>query len=317
MKRKRSLGFSLVELLVVVAIIAVLISLLMPAVMGAQESSRRTQCQNNLRQIGLALNNYHGLFQVFPPGYIAVLNPTGGSSVMGGGGAGWASFLLPYVDEASIHENINFNLYRMDYPDTGSPGANAENSTAYQSRIATYFCPSSQGRDLLDIKNDQENLLGVMARSNYVGMFGRGEAADPFLKGDGMLFRNSDIRIKNIVDGTQHTMIVGERSDLLGQTCWFGIFLDGAVYDRVADDYEMSPVLVLGHTGQVDVGEGVHGPNSPRAHVDDLSSYHTIGCHFLFVDGSVRMIQNNVDAALYSSMATRAGGETSGGGGEL
>lgn len=312
MKRKKSLGFSLVELLVVIAIIAVLLALLLPAVQNARESARRTQCQNCLKQIGLAMHNYHSSFGLFPPGYIANVNPTGGANVISSGGVGWATLLLPNMDESSIYERLNFNVYRMDYPSTSSPGANSENSTAYRVQIGAFLCPSSGGDDLITLYDDSDNPMGKMARANYVGSFGRDEASDPFLKGDGMLFRNSNVSVKNVTDGTQHTIFVGERSFSLGQSTWFGLFLDAFVPNPPASTYEQSPILVLGHTGNPDTPAGVHTPNSPSAHVDDFWSDHSTGVYFLYVDGTVRPVQNNIDARVYSSMATRAGNETSG-----
>src|SRR5713101_4978740 len=101
-------GFTLIELLVVIAIIAVLISLLLPAVQAAREAGRRAQCANNLKQIGLALHNYHDAIGSFPPGLIARLNPTSGDNA--GPGWGWASMILPQLDQSSVYNTINFGL---------------------------------------------------------------------------------------------------------------------------------------------------------------------------------------------------------------
>src|ERR1700723_1699752 len=105
MKRR---AFTLIELLVVIAIIAILISLLLPAVQQAREAARRTQCKNNLKQIGVALHNYSERFGVFPPAYLSRIDPVAGTDT--GPGWGWGSFLLPDIDQANLQATINFNF---------------------------------------------------------------------------------------------------------------------------------------------------------------------------------------------------------------
>ncbi|MBM4076801.1 MAG: DUF1559 domain-containing protein, partial [Planctomycetes bacterium] len=108
LKRKPNRGFTLIELLVVIAIIAVLISLLLPAVQQAREAARRTQCRNNLKQIGLALHNYHDSFTAIPPGWIGVTANV--PDIEGTNGFSWAVFLLPSMDQGNLYNRINFNL---------------------------------------------------------------------------------------------------------------------------------------------------------------------------------------------------------------
>lgn len=99
-------GFTLIELLVVIAIIAVLIALLLPAVQQAQEAARRTQCKNNIKQLGLALHNYHDVYRTFPTGWIAVENGRHNAHE-GLNGAGWGSMILPYLDQAPLYQKFN------------------------------------------------------------------------------------------------------------------------------------------------------------------------------------------------------------------
>src|SRR3954463_8669310 len=99
-------GFTLIELLVVIAIIAILIALLLPAVQQAREAARRTQCKNNLKQIGLALHNYHDVFGCIPPGYIDIGTPN--SPTVYDGGWSWASMILPQIDQAPLFNSFDF-----------------------------------------------------------------------------------------------------------------------------------------------------------------------------------------------------------------
>jgi prepilin-type processing-associated H-X9-DG protein len=162
-----------------------------------------------------------------------------------------------------------------------------------------------------------------VAHSNYVGIFGNPEITpDPgFLLPDpqrslahrGMFYRNSNIRIADVTDGTSNTLFVGERSSNLAYATWTGAVTGGQVPPKMPDKYnygpEGAPVLVLGHTGDAsDVPP--HTPNSPVNHVDDFWSRHSQGVNFLFVDGSVRNINDQINPAVWWALGTRAGGES-------
>ncbi|QDT36943.1 DUF1559 domain-containing protein [Stratiformator vulcanicus] len=143
MKRK---GFTLIELLVVIAIIAILIALLLPAVQQAREAARRSQCKNNLKQLGLAIHNYHDNYQQFPAAAYLQL---------GQGAWGWGTMILPYMDQAPLYDNFNVG--------TAGPNNTAGSLTVV---LPTYRCPSDPGPDL----NDSRNLNGgASTLSNYVG----------------------------------------------------------------------------------------------------------------------------------------------------
>src|SRR5271156_5146954 len=123
-------AFTLIELLVVIAIIALLIALLLPAVQAAREGARRAQCVNNLKQIGLALHNYHGSFQIFPPGYSSNFDASGNDT---GPGWGWAAMLLPQIEQGALYATINVKL----------PIEDSSNTARLQS-IPTLLCPSDE-----------------------------------------------------------------------------------------------------------------------------------------------------------------------------
>lgn len=306
MAKKRP-GFTLIELLVVIAIVAVLIALLLPAIQQAREAARRTQCSNHLKQIGLAMTNYADSHGVFPPGYVAVV--TSGDELQFGG-FGWGTYLLPHMEQEELYSAINLDVLRADAP--GAQLAGSENSTAFRRTLSAFTCPSDPGPDLLTVKDSTGTDIGGLARGNYAGMFGQGEAAEPGAFGDGMLYYNSRVRLRDVLDGATKTILVGERSSDLGQTAWYGFFLEAAVGEPPGD-YEEAPALILGHTGVP--GDEIHPPNDPHAHEDDYRSYHTGGAHFLLVDGSVRFVSDQIDPLIYAGMGTRAGGEQTPAGG--
>jgi prepilin-type processing-associated H-X9-DG protein len=155
------------------------------------------------------------------------------------------------------------------------------------------------------------NALGNMARGNYVGNFGQSEpGAD--VGHEGVLFRNSAVRPRDVPDGLARTFLVGERSSDLGRTSWFGLFLDVSIPAPVSvapiPDPEHGPPMVVAHTGRF--GDEVHKINDPQAHADEYRSLHAGGAHFLMCDGSVHFITDTIDASIYTAMSSKAGGET-------
>lgn len=307
MTLRRHRGFTLIELLVVIAIIGVLVALLLPAVQQAREAARRSQCKNNLKQLGLALHAYESSHGVFPSGYTAILSGDPTDPVITAGGFAWGAMLLPFLDQSQLASGINFDQNQVDLP---------ANSTSYQARLANWLCPSDPGEPFIDILLGNQGANGKVrfARANYVGLFGRGEPEDFGEAGDGIFWANSSISTRQVTDGTAQTFAVGERSSNLGQTAWIGFPLSSVVknYDHLTQsvNYENGPVLCLGHTGGISDPPGsppvVHTPNDPIAHVDDFWSHHKGGAHFLMVDGSVHFVSNTMDAAVYATLATRA-----------
>jgi prepilin-type N-terminal cleavage/methylation domain-containing protein/prepilin-type processing-associated H-X9-DG protein len=271
-------GFTLIELLVVIAIIAVLIGLLLPAVQKVREAAARMTCKNNLKQLGLALHNYHDRNNAFPPGYLSGVTSGG---VDTGPGWGWGAFLLPDVEQDNLYRTIRFD---RDIRDTLNAAPRVQG-------LAVFRCPSDQRIDTFSPVDAGGNPVTTVAHGNYVAVFGSNEIEDNPGLGNGMFYRNSRIRFADLTDGTSHTLAVGERSSNLAKATWTGS-VTGA---------EEAQALVLGTAD--------HPPNDPHAHTEDFWSRHASGVNFLLGDGSVQSLNNSINPAVYAALATRAGGE--------
>jgi len=288
---RRRGGFTLIELLVVIAIVGILVALLLPAVQQAREAARRTQCRNNLHQIGLALHNYHDSFGMLPPGWVGVEQSLAAPYVYGHNGWGWAARILPQMDQANMHHQANFSLHLVD----------PENHELRMRSLPAYRCPSDVGDLLWTIHDDQGQAITELGLANYIGSFGTGELHDceemgpgETCLGDGAFFHNSRTRFADLTDGASSTFLVGERKTVPlidWFSTWTGVIPKGAE----------AAVRILGTTD--------HVPNSPAGHFDDFSSHHTGGAHFLFGDGAVRFISSVIDLRVYQHMATRAGND--------
>ncbi|MCI0641190.1 MAG: DUF1559 domain-containing protein [Gemmataceae bacterium] len=273
-RQHRRAAFTLIELLVVIAIIAILIGLLLPAVQKVREAAARTECRNNLKQIGLAMHMHHDTLRVFPPGYVSVVASDDSDL---GPGWGWGAHLLPYLEQQNLHRQINFKL------DIGD----AANATTRVQHLKVFRCPSDVAPEMFPTPGN--NVL--VAHGHYVGVFGSNEIEDGPSNGNGVFFRNSRVRFADIIDGTSNTLFVGERSSNLALNTWTGA-VTGA---------DEAPALVLGSAD--------HTPNHAAAHAEDFWSRHPQGVNFLFGDGSVRNIGNSINPQVFSALATRKGGE--------
>ena len=328
MTKKMKKGFTLIELLVVIAIIAILIALLLPAVQQAREAARRSQCKNNLKQIGLALHNYHETGGAFPPGIINT-NYTGTASNQ----LAWSAMILPYLDQGPLYRRFNTKNPLND---------GGINITQAQDILSAYRCPSDTGEERA------EQITGVlMATSNYPGNFGTGDpnqainpATDQTRVCQGMFGQNTKVRIRDIKDGASNVIIVGERrmgrtpnavdagglagKAVTGATAGaaYPIISAATFWAGAVDDTAFA--TVVGTTTFEVPSRDAADPNlvvkiklAPSLHQDDTSigfnSYHTGGAHFLLGDGAVRFITENVDSQTYVNLARRADGAVLGG----
>ena len=322
-------GFTLIELLVVIAIIAVLIALLLPAVQQAREAARRSQCKNNLKQVGLALQNYHDVFGTFPIG--------GRSNGCGYYGPSFWVGILPYIDQANLYNKFSFNGTHIGYVNGGSAGGT--NGTASSGIVfAALFCPSSP---LPAINPGNSQFC-----PSYVGVSGampdtangftetRVKAPGGATNGGthsfgGMLIGNGQVAMRDVTDGSSNTMIIGETSDFAVDSAntprhidggWYWSWMmstadigtgtgffpssgcsDGRIYNLMTVQYAPG-TRTYALTGVLED----HGPNNP------FLSAHTGGVHAAIVDGSVRFISNNVNMVTLRRLATRDDGGTMG-----
>jgi prepilin-type N-terminal cleavage/methylation domain-containing protein len=323
-------GFTLVELLVVIAIIGVLVALLLPAVQAAREAARRSQCQNNLKQLGLALQMYHDTHELFPVG--AVNHE----------GSFWSYYIMPFIEQSNtqnimtIGEGAGGN-FQWAYP---SPYSREQilsnpayvNIVACETRIPSFQCPSTgipqEGQ--YDISSDNWHVMNRQPASylgNASGIVisqntrGRGDSMTNL---DGVLFGMSEIAMKDIEDGTSNTLLVGEaRHDVEAQDQIGGAKAENASGDHKdhwyfgGDDADIDNDLseCVGSTGvPINYDRPFHGTNPCRntRSVDcqkvqlAFSSDHPGGTQGVMCDGSVQFFPDDVDAAVWQDYGTRA-----------
>ncbi len=323
-------GFTLIELLIVIAIIAVLLALLLPAVQQVRESAARLRCKNNLRQMGLALHNYHGDQNSFPPGLVSRLSnpawvmPPGNCNAEAPDlGPGWSFFayLLPYLDQEPLFKNIRFDLPILD-------PANAE---ARRTLVKTYVCPSDpapQSVNVYDCGNPPSVaatpvVIGDVAPCSYVGVLGGGKDNPPnpnyacyeWQPFNGMFHRNRGVRLNEITDGASQTVGIGERNSTFVESGWAGVVPgQELIYNPATRPPPYNPALppcqnwrpsitaVVVHSRQYTL-------NAPNASPASFHSAHPGGGNFLFMDGSVRFIDNGIRLSTMRALCTRNGDE--------
>jgi prepilin-type N-terminal cleavage/methylation domain-containing protein/prepilin-type processing-associated H-X9-DG protein len=328
MTRTRA-AFTLIELLVVIAIIAILIALLVPAVQKVREAAARTQCINNLKQIGLALHAYHDVNKKLPPGAATDQPPFG---VRGGGwGSSWKVFILPYIDQQAIFSKWQF---------IGSSGYTYRPNVLliHNITIPPYRCPSSTLPDFYPRSN---NNGAIEMFASYTGIMGTvvfapsgttrsitaccdaGSPRSGISASNGILYQGSQVTMVGISDGTSNTWLVGEQSDHVRNSA--GTVIPGSygaitsqgphgwtmgansntlnnerVFNCTAIRYQINQRGIVANSTRGNTGVNQNtGANIP------LSSNHTGGVNILFADGTVRFYSNATALAIMASLATR------------
>lgn len=277
-------GFTLVELAAVLSVGTVLFSLASPAIQQAREAARRAQCRNNLKQIGLAIHNYHEVNGTFAPGWTNHTPHPGP-----GPRFGWSVSILPFIDQAPLYKKMDWNSHSID-------------RELVDTALAVYRCPS-------DASPPTNPLRECYGTSNYAGNFGTvapprwlaggmnsvwpGEAATP-TKSDGIFWYNSKVRFRDCRDGMSNILFVGERCLSGGSGIWMGVR---------GNNFENDVVLDFSVGNRMNSGLG------------SFSSRHEGGAQFLVGDGTVRFINDDIAAGtdegpgLYQFLGGRADGQ--------
>ncbi|MCG6155035.1 DUF1559 domain-containing protein [Rubinisphaera margarita] len=306
-----SRGFTLIELLVVIAIIAILVALLLPAVQQAREAARRTQCKNNLKQLGLALHNYHDVHSVFPPGGLQVTSYR----------IGWAARIFPFLEEGAMYDEMNSLspdalVTSTPYRYTSAP--HYGDSVPYTTPVPTLACPSSPlGNTSPDIQHSTLTWLVSHGAMHYRGNGGSsdvgiiaGSSSSRDYSTSGIIYPTSKVRMAHITDGTTNTILLGESSSSKGWTDaqkkgWGGIqpwtwgyyYYSGGGFLQIDNKYIQYPI---NYTGSFATN------NTP------FTSPHAGGAHFLFCDGSTQFLSEYMDLDVLKRLSTRGEGEVIG-----
>lgn len=322
----RRRGFTLIELLVVIAIIAILIALLLPAVQQAREAARRTQCRNNLKQLGLALHNYHDNFNSFPPG--RVRNGFATPDAWYSGNIAWLPRLLPMIDQAPLFNTIDWNLGQGTSGTDGNSGVNgAAPSGARRQIIPAFRCPSDPGNggaawtDPLGNRVNGAPPDGSYATTNYAANIGRTTRLNT--NPPGILGQNTKIGIRDVLDGTSNTLAISElvigfhrigTNDTADNTDCAAGAKDTTGTRQAGGSwfYAYFPQTSFFNTY---VGPNAKafdcGVNSDRVN-SAARSLHVGGVHVLLCDGTVRFVSENVNLGTWGNLGNKSDGNTVG-----
>jgi prepilin-type N-terminal cleavage/methylation domain-containing protein/prepilin-type processing-associated H-X9-DG protein len=283
-------AFTLIELLVVIAIIAVLIALLLPAVQSAREAARRSQCLNNLMQLGIMVQNYESSHERLPPG---VVNDTGPVlDVAKGYHFGWIAQSLPYFEQRNAYNHLNFMLGVYE----------PQNSTTRTVVIRSLLCPSTPS---------PTRGSGGVALTSYAGSSNDSEAPIA-ANNNGVFFLNSSVRYEEVTDGTSQTIFVGEKiNDGLDQGWASGtrasLRNSGWVISSRAGG-ALASALAFGDEEDAKAAASAAEPGTP-AYVGGYGSQHPGGANFAFGDGAVRFLKTSMSPRVFKLLANRADGD--------
>ncbi len=315
---ERTSAFTLIELLVVIAIIAILVALLLPAVQQAREAARRSSCKNNLKQLGLALHNYHDTHQVFAPGAVHTTQNTGTNwcrteADTNGQRAPWTVMILPFLEQTSLYNEFDFSTKFTSWhsPTAAQYHGSTKNHTAAQRPApSVYKCPSDPSTG------------GVSLALSYRGVQG-GEtsptsrcAVDTNRRffNNGVLFVNSRTGFRDITDGSSNVLLIGEShyNTTIANTSSTSI-LGWATASNASSVGPTSGTLTAADRGINSAATDPlqADPRNDQSH--HFGSLHTGGAHFLMADGSVHFLSENMDLTTFRGLGIRDDGRPVGG----
>jgi prepilin-type N-terminal cleavage/methylation domain-containing protein/prepilin-type processing-associated H-X9-DG protein len=270
-------GFTILELMIVAAVLALLMSLLLPAIQAAREAARGIQCSNNLKQIANALHLYHDKHRALPPG----MQPEASTK----SSYGWASIILDELEENALSESFN-RAVRLD-----------QTSDLCRSITpAVFLCPSDSGDPTFPMYAEighhgshaqaSERVLVVLPRANYMGVFGTLDPDDgPGDTGDGVFVKNNSYRFTEFTRGLSSTLLVGERTTRKLASTWIGIMTKG----------EDANGRILGYA--------FVGPNRIDADECEFDSRHPAHVNFAYGDGHVAAVNDDIEPTVYRELA--------------
>ncbi|QDU08267.1 DUF1559 domain-containing protein [Gimesia aquarii] len=317
-------AFTLIELLVVIAIIAILIALLLPAVQQAREAARRSSCKNNMKQIGIAIHNYHETHSVLPPGGTCSRNYNFASWGPCSYSSGWSTtaFLLPNLDQANLYNLLDFENPPKDYYSTSGGSTNRTNTNV---RLVPLHCPSDK-----EISNNKR-------QTSYLPISGSHQVAAPGNPANGLkggLFWTDKLKFRDVTDGLSNTLAYGEMNHLDKYWNQGG---SAAASDCLADSTnngsntltyrgkdwstkEGRNYIIMGRPPNYPAADCQRDGNCPHcpgtvngpAYALPMRSMHTGGAHGLLADGSVRFLSDNLDRTISHALGTREGNEVLG-----
>jgi len=275
MKRRHS-GFTLVELLVVIAIIGVLIGMLLPAVQAAREAARRMQCSNNLKQLGLAMHNYHLTYKCLPPGFM-VVNEQGQIN----GGWAWGVFLMPFIEQSPLQDKLSVTKYTLNQV-VSDPNL----LPLLQTRLEVMLCPSSPMEPLREYLGG----TGIMvSTANYMccrGFFRYSGSTHLTKQNNGLFYGESHVCFAEVIDGLSNTIALGERTVL-------PIYAnDPKRWPSWCGPGGLTAAKGIGSTVSSSVYDKMNHPTDMHL----FSSNHPGGANFCFADGSVHYLSETIES---------------------
>jgi len=315
MFRSHTKGFTLVELLVVIAIIGILVALLLPAIQAAREAARRTQCINNLKQCGIALQNYHDINKFFPAGNVTVGNCCGTKS-----NSNWCISILPFIEQTALFDRFDWKLFNEDQP---SPTATGE-TCPVQEIVTSFNCPSDVFALKLENPGSGALVNKAYRHSSYKGVTGIGRNDGYFdcnqwqprglsEKEKGILHTvgSAGLTYENmgsVLDGTSNTLAVGEY--MTTTTTNRGTFWAYSYTSYALSSIQYESRLYIPDFNQCGALPGVPTGNNPCKRA--FASFHPGGMNFVLVDGSTRFVSRDVDLRnVLGAAATIMGQEAS------